>query len=96
MPFPPFLIVPVTVSLSAIILFLVTLGLRAQSQPSVTGESGMLHSSGKALTSIDPGGVGRVATHGEIWTATALETINAGDRVVITAVKGLLLTVKRA
>ena len=90
------LIVPVTVSLSAIILFLVTLGLRAQSQPSVTGESGMLHSSGQALTSIDPGGVGRVATHGEIWTATAGETINAGDRVVVTAVKGLLLTVKRA
>jgi membrane-bound serine protease (ClpP class) len=90
------LIVPVTVSLSAIILFLVTLGLRAQSQPSVTGESGMLHSSGQALTSIDPGGVGRVATHGEIWTATAGEAINAGDRVVVTGVKGLLLTVKRA
>jgi membrane-bound serine protease (ClpP class) len=90
------LIVPVTVSLSAIILFLVTLGVRAQSLPAVTGESGMLHSSGQALTSIEPGGVGRVATHGEIWTATAPEPISAGDRVVVTAVKGLLLTVKRA
>jgi membrane-bound serine protease (ClpP class) len=90
------LILPVTLSLSAILLFLVTLAVRAQAQPAVTGESGMLHTPGQALTSIDPGGVGRVATHGEIWTATALEPISAGDRVVVTAVKGLLLTVKRA
>jgi membrane-bound serine protease (ClpP class) len=90
------LIVPVTVSLAGILLFLVTLGVRAQAQPAVTGESGMLHTSGQALTSIDPGGVGRVATHGEIWTATAGEPIHAGDRVIVTAVKGLLLTVKRA
>jgi membrane-bound serine protease (ClpP class) len=90
------LILPVTLSLSAILLFLVTLGVRAQRQPAVTGESGMLLTSGQALTSIDPGGVGRVATHGEIWTATAGEPIDAGDRVIVTAVKGLLLTVKRA
>jgi len=90
------LILPMTLSLSAILLFLVTLAVRAQQQPAVTGESGMLLAPGQALTSIDPGGVGRVATHGEIWTATAVEPIHAGDRVVVTAVKGLLLTVKRA
>jgi membrane-bound serine protease (ClpP class) len=90
------LILPVTISLSAILLLLVTLGVRAQAQPAVTGESGMLHTPGQALTSIDPGGIGRVATHGEIWTATAGEPIDAGDRVIVTAVKGLLLTVKRA
>jgi len=89
------LILPMTLSLSAILLFLVTLAVRAQQQPAVTGESGMLLAPGQALTSIDPGGVGRVATHGEIWTATAVEPIHAGDRVVVTAVKGLLLTVKR-
>jgi membrane-bound ClpP family serine protease len=56
----------------------------------------MLHAPGQALTSIPPGGTGRVATHGEIWTATAAEPIDAGDAVVVTNVHGLLLTVRRA
>jgi len=87
-------ILPITLSIAAILLFLVQLGLKAQRMPSVTGESGMLHSTAQALTSIEPGGVGRVSTHGEIWTATSPEPIHAGDRVVVTEVKGLLLTVR--
>ena len=90
------LILPVVVTLSAIVLFLVGLGLRVQKQPSVTGESGMLHAPGQALTAIDAGGVGRVATHGEIWSATAAEPIQPGDRVIVTGMAGLTLTVKRA
>ena len=90
------MILPVTLALSAIILFLVRLGLKAQQQPAVTGESGMLQTLGQALTTIEPGGVGRVTTRGEIWTATSPEIIHAGDRVVVTAIQGLLLTVKRA
>jgi membrane-bound serine protease (ClpP class) len=89
-------IVPVTLGLAGILLFLVGLAVRAQRLPSVTGESGMLNTTGEAITSIAPGGVGRVTAHGEIWTATADEPVNAGDRVMITAIKGLLLTVKRA
>jgi membrane-bound serine protease (ClpP class) len=90
------LILPVTLSLAGILLFLVTIGVRAQAQPVTTGESGMLHASGRALTSIAPGGVGRVATHGEIWTATAAEPIGKDDSVVVTAVHGLTVTVRRA
>jgi membrane-bound serine protease (ClpP class) len=89
------MIVPVTLGVAGIILFLVQLGVRAQLQPAVTGASGMLDELGEALTSIDPGGVGRVRTHGEIWTATAEEHVSAGDNVRVTSVKGLLLTVKR-
>lgn len=90
------LILPMVVALSGIILFLASLGLRAQKQRSVTGESGMLLAPGQALTPIDPGGTGRVATHGEIWSATASEAIHEGDLVVVIGVTGLLLTVKRA
>ena len=89
------MIVPMTLGLSGIILFLVRLGIRAQRQPAVTGVEGMLDEVGQALTSIDPGGVGRVRAHGEIWTATAAEHISAGDTVRVVLVKGLLLTVKR-
>jgi membrane-bound serine protease (ClpP class) len=89
------LILPMVVTLSALLLFLATIGLRAQKQAAVTGESGMLHALGQALTAIDPGGVGRVATHGEIWFARADEAIQAGDPVVVMGVNGLTLTVKR-
>jgi membrane-bound serine protease (ClpP class) len=89
------LILPMVVALSGIILFLVSIGLRAQKQAAVTGESGMLHAPGQALTAIDPGGIGRVATHGEIWSATAAEAIHAGDPVIVVGMNGLLLTVKR-
>jgi membrane-bound ClpP family serine protease len=90
------LILPVTLSLAAVLLFLVRLGVMSQRAPAVTGESGMLHAPGQALTAIVPGGTGRVATHGEIWTATSADSIHAGDPVVVVAVKGLLLTVRRA
>ena len=90
------LILPVTFSIAGILVFLVTLGVRAQAQPATTGESGMLHAPGQALTPIAPGGTGRVATHGEIWTATAAESIHEGDTVIVTGVNGLVLTVRRS
>jgi membrane-bound serine protease (ClpP class) len=89
------MIVPITLTLSGIILFLVHLAVKAQKQRSVTGTSGMVDEAGQALTSIEPGGVGRVQTHGEIWTATAAEPIAAGERVRVVDVKGLRLTVRR-
>ena len=89
------LIIPITLSISAIILFLVQLAVKAQTQRSVTGTAGMLDEVGHALTPIPAGGSGRVQTHGEIWAATADEPIAAGDRVQVTSVKGLLLTVRK-
>jgi membrane-bound serine protease (ClpP class) len=89
------MIVPITLSIAAILLFLVRLAVQAQRQRSVTGEAGMLDEVGQALSSIVPGGVGRVQAHGEIWTATSDEVLAAGDRVKVVAVKGLLLTVRR-
>ena len=89
------LILPVTLAVSGIILFLVRLAVEAQRTPSVTGEVGMIGETGRALSSIEPGGVGRVQTRGEIWTATANEPITSGDGVRVLGVKGLLLTVAR-
>ena len=44
---------------------------------------------------IAPGGTGQVAVHGETWRATASHAITAGDRVQVTAIDGLTLTVAR-
>lgn len=88
------LILPITLGVSAILLFLVRLAVQAQLLRPVTGEIGMLDELGKALSAIPAGGVGSVQTHGEIWTATSSEPISAGEKVRVVAVEGLVLTVK--
>src|SRR6476619_4539426 len=79
------LIIPVTLGITGILLFLVTLAVNAQRARPVTGVSAMLHEMGYALTPIDPGGTGSIRTHGEIWTASANERIEAGSPVRVTA-----------
>lgn len=55
----------------------------------------MMGELGYALTSIEPGRAGRVAAHGEIWRAIAREPIAEGDRLRITDVDGLTVTVRK-
>ena len=87
------LIVPITLGIAGILLFLVTLAVHAQRARPVTGISAMLDEIGYALGPIEPGGTGSVRTHGEIWTADADERIEAGSPVRVTAVNGLRLRV---
>jgi membrane-bound serine protease (ClpP class) len=89
------LIVTVTATLAGLLLFLVGLGVKAQAQVPVTGAEGMIGELARAITSIDAGGVGRVQTQGEIWTATAPTPVTAGETVRVVGIKGLLLTVER-
>jgi membrane-bound serine protease (ClpP class) len=88
-------VLPITLALSGIMVFLANLAVRAHRRTAVTGPSGMLNELGRALTPIEPGGSGRVATRGEIWSAVSTEPIAAGDRVRVTDVNGLTLTVRR-
>jgi membrane-bound serine protease (ClpP class) len=90
------LIIPVTLGVAGILLFLVTLAVNAQRTRPITGASAMLHELGYALTAIDAGGTGSVRTHGEIWTASADERIEPGTPVRVTAVDGLRLRVTAA
>jgi membrane-bound serine protease (ClpP class) len=90
------LITGITLSITGILVFLVRLAVKAQRLRPITGDEGMIDETARALTSIEPGGVGRVQTRGEIWTATATEAVAAGETVKVVAVKGLLLTVRRA
>lgn len=88
-------VIPVVLGFSAIAIFLVRLGLAAQRRRSVTGPAGMIDEVGEALSDIPAGGTGRVSTHGEIWWATAQAAIAAGERVRVTGVSGLQLTVRK-
>ena len=55
----------------------------------------MVGEPGKTLTVITPERIGQVAAHGEIWNATAQESIPEGSRVRVTEVDRLTLVVRR-
>jgi membrane-bound serine protease (ClpP class) len=57
--------------------------------------AGMIDEIGRALTPIAPGRPGQVATHGEIWSATAEEPLAQGEAVRVVEVNGLTLVVRR-
>lgn len=89
------LVLPIVFGLASIVVFLVRLAVASQRRQPVTGVAGMIGELGYALTSIEPGRAGRVATHGEIWRAIAREPIAKGDRLRITDVDGLTVTVRK-
>ena len=80
-------------ALAVLVSLLGRLAVRAQLRPPVTGVGGMLDKRGEVIESIAPGESGRVATHGEIWSATAGEPIPRGARVRVVAIDGMTLTV---
>jgi membrane-bound serine protease (ClpP class) len=97
-PLPEFqlrlsLVAAVAAGFGAIGLLLARLAYVAQRRPARSGSSGMVGETGLAQTAIAPGAPGLVATHGEIWRATADRTIPPGSRVRVTHVDGLRLTV---
>ena len=89
-------IISTMLALAVIIVGLMRLVIKAQLRPAVTGPSGMIDEVGRTLTLIEPGGSGRVATHGEIWKATSNEAIGEGESVRVTAVDRMTLTVRRS
>ena len=88
-------VLPIVFGLGGIGIFLTRLAVASQRIRPVTGAAGMIGEVGKALTAIEPGKIGRVATHGETWKAIAEDPIAEGDRVLVTRVDGLTLTVRK-
>ncbi|HEX2342080.1 MAG TPA: nodulation protein NfeD [Vicinamibacterales bacterium] len=87
-------IVPVVLSLAAIVLFLGRLALASQRIKPVTGAEGLVGTRGSTLTALEPGHVGQVRVHGEIWRATSVLPLTEGRGVRVTAVEGLTLIVE--
>jgi len=81
----------VSVPIGVICVFLMTLVLRARRNRVTTGSEGMIGEIGVAQTAIDP--EGKVFVHGEIWNATSVTPIAAGEHVRIERVDGLHLRV---
>jgi len=78
-------------------LVLVAAVLRLRQKRVSTGREGLLGAPGVVRRALEPGAEGVVLTQGELWRAIAADDrLDPGERVVVEAVDGLLLTVRRA
>jgi membrane-bound serine protease (ClpP class) len=84
--------VGLTLPFALITVFLLSLVLRARANKVVTGASGLVDTAALAHTPLDP--AGKVFVHGEFWDAVCSRPVEAGARVKITAVEGLVLKVE--
>jgi membrane-bound serine protease (ClpP class) len=84
----------VAIITGAFFVFLVSIGLRALRKPYVSGREGVVGHAGEAKTDLDP--TGKVFVDGTLWTATSESgTIVKGERVEVTQMTGLKLTVRK-
>ncbi len=85
-----------TLTTAAITMFLVRLVIRTHKRKVISGKEGLIGEAGTVASHISAGKDGKVFVHGEWWDATADDDIKKDERVVIIAVDGMKLKVKRA
>ncbi len=99
---PPFLrpglqvVLPVALGFSLILIFLVTIVVRAHRRRAVTGKEGMVGETGTARTDVAP--EGKVFVHGELWDAETMgPPVHAGEKVrVVKVLENLKVRVEKA
>jgi membrane-bound serine protease (ClpP class) len=91
------LVVGVSIATAAFFLVILTFAIRAQTRPVAVGSEALVGMIGKSRTSLSPQGTVHVA--GELWAAELEDrsaSVQAGERVEVIAVEGLLLRVRPA
>jgi len=86
-------IMAVVIIITAFVVFLLTLGVRAQFKKPATGREGMIGAEGVSRTKVNNQG-GTVFVHGEYWNAISERPVDKDRRVKIVEVKGSLLKVE--
>lgn len=76
------------------IFMVLSLVVRSHQQKIVAGKEDLIDKKGVVLSDTDQGLTVRVV--GEIWSATSSHPLHAGDKIIVTQVKGLQLTVEPA
>jgi membrane-bound serine protease (ClpP class) len=81
---------------SALFLFgILSFAVRAQLMKVKTGSEGLVGETGVARTQFTAGGQGKVMVHGELWKASSEEEIHEGDAIIVIALDGLLVKVRK-
>lgn len=87
-------IAAVAIVTGAFFFFLIGLGVRALKKPYIAGREGVVGHIGEARTDLDP--KGRIFIDGALWSAVSESgTIPKGEKVEVTRMDGLKLTVKK-
>lgn len=83
-------------ALLSAVFFIFVIGMLFQSRkrPVVSGREDLLGAEVEVVDDFDAGGHGRVRMHGELWGARSAASPRRGDRVRVSAVDGLVLTVE--
>jgi membrane-bound serine protease (ClpP class) len=88
-------IIPTVGMTAGVVVFAVSVGLRALYRPPTTGTTGMVGQTGLVRTALDP--EGQVFVDGELWRAVTRDgSLPAGEHVEILSVDGLTLTVTKS
>jgi len=66
---------------------------KAQLSKVTTGREGLIGEEGVAKTDVSDGG--KVIVQGEVWNGRSDEPIRQGEKVIVTAVEGLVLKVEK-
>ncbi|NTU53421.1 MAG: nodulation protein NfeD [Chlorobiaceae bacterium] len=86
---------PLFLSFSAIVLFLVLVVFRSTRLKAISGMEGLVGETGLVERAVAGGKPGKVSVHGELWDAQATVMLPAGALVTVTGVDGLMLQVKQ-
>src|SRR5712692_4389499 len=88
------LIIGVTVVTASFFAVIIRIGLRARKARPVTGVGELVGKVGEVRSDLKP--EGRILVNGEWWKASSEEPLEAGTKVEVVDVRGLILLVKRA
>jgi len=86
-------IIPTVLTTAGLFILAITYAIRAQFRKTETGAEGMIGQVGEAESRIAP--EGKVFVAGEYWDAESDEIIEEGEKVRVTALKGLKLKVSK-
>ena len=88
-------ILPVVLITTLLFVFTVRLAYKAFRRKPLTGDDGLIGLQGTAVTDITPQG-GTVRVHGELWSGWSDAPLPKGSAVVVEAIQGLKLKVRRS
>lgn len=87
------LIASTTLFMAAFFIVVVAKVIQAHREKPISGREGMLGEHGVAATDID--NEGKVLVHGEYWNAASAEPIAKGEKIEVTELEGLRVTVRK-
>jgi len=86
---------PGVLFMTGLVAFTMRMALTMRKKRSISGAEGMIGLKGRTIEALGPNSRGRIFVEGEYWDAESQSEIKKDEAVLVTGIKGLLLTVKK-